>query len=1166
MRLSHDAAEAPSGHEGDALVLPDPWLRELHPRRGGLSVPRLDIDEALAGTARTAIERYSEVVDAMLGAPATEPEIAARARAHLGGTPDPLGAAAVAAGIAATAWLDDDERLPAFVELWLAEHGPAFAAIAFIEVGRVDVGLPYSVRRAIARSLGRRSRSQNPAGPPQSAVRSALSAAKEKLGTGVPLSFTDNLRGSHRRWVEVALLRRLRTFLAHADDREYEEAVKRLEERRRTPYQMAIAAYLVPTRPDWLDQCCASQELLDDGTMERFLLCSASDRGHLDLLGKPKHRWGWDAGWQPDVIGTLLDALGAETVPFLNRILDEHSPESGGWKTAVEALSLIPADEAFQAMVDRLGHRQVRARVVEAAGRRPGQAVRFLSPVAAGTSPAADFAGTVLTGLLVSDPALLDTVPAEVRTALTPVLASLERIEEASPGDLPALLADPPWARPRSRRKPLVIEGLAVPADRRLVWEPGERDRWAESECWYAGAYPWPPESEANHDWEGDARLYREGELETSRMVGLLLKGADELVRPLLAEWNTDDVWLAEQWLPRMIARFGLDAHPIALRVATHVPAAHGGVLLPFLDAEVAQVMADWLARLKTGRRHARAWFARYGLAAVPLLLPAALGGPGKERRAAEGALLHLAAAHGPEPIVEAAGAYGDEAAAEIATLLATDPLEVLPARMPKIPAWADTAMLPQPLLRGRDRALPAAATGHVLTILAMCKPGEPPYPGLEVVREACDPGSLAAFGWAVFQRWLASGAPGKDGWALTQLGLIGDDDTVRRLTPLIKAWPGESGSARAAAGLDVLAAIGSDVALLHLHGIARTMKFKGLRARAQEKIDEIAAALELTTDQLADRAVPDFGLDTEGGMVLDYGPRRFRVGFDEQLRPYVVQEDGKIRKDLPRPAAGDDAALAPAAKRRFTDLKKEVRAIADREIRRLERAMTTGRSRSLEEFRTYLVGHGLMWHIARRLVWLAEEEGRVTAFRLSEDRTFADVADDEFTPAETARIGVAHPLRLGDDLGAWSELFADYEILQPFQQLGRPLHVLTEEERASGRLRRFEGAVAPYGKAKGMSQDLWGEGTKGRPADGWIARKVTGGRYVVADLNPGLSVGGYMGDYPEQRLTAVWLADEPGPYREGAEGTLRFGDLDPVDASEVIVELTRMTAADGGS
>ena len=47
----------------------------------------------------------------------------------------------------------------------------------------------------------------------------------------------------------------------------------------------------------------------------------------------------------------------------------------------------------------------------------------------------------------------------------------------------------------------------------------------------------------------------------------------------------------------------------------------------------------------------------------------------------------------------------------------------------------------------------------------------------------------------------------------------------------------------------------------------------------------EVAEQRDLTPEELADRLVPDLGLDADGSLTLDFGPRAFRVGFDGSLR-----------------------------------------------------------------------------------------------------------------------------------------------------------------------------------------------------------------------------------------------------------------------------------------
>ena len=39
---------------------------------------------------------------------------------------------------------------------------------------------------------------------------------------------------------------------------------------------------------------------------------------------------------------------------------------------------------------------------------------------------------------------------------------------------------------------------------------------------------------------------------------------------------------------------------------------------------------------------------------------------------------------------------------------------------------------------------------------------------------------------------------------------------------------------------------------------------------------------------ELEDRIAPDLGLDAQGALVRDFGPRQFKLGFDESLKPVV--------------------------------------------------------------------------------------------------------------------------------------------------------------------------------------------------------------------------------------------------------------------------------------
>ncbi|MGI5500832.1 DUF4132 domain-containing protein [Lentzea sp. CA-135723] len=718
------------------------------------------------------------------------------------------------------------------------------------------------------------------------------------------------------------------------------------------------------------------------------------------------------------------------------------------------------------------------------------------------------------------------------------------RVPDAPAEALPRVLAEPPWTHRRPQPKPVVLKDLPVPAPT-ITWLPGERDEWLALKGWWTARHG---------NWEPLAERMREGRYPTRDDHQLFESAPEDLARPLLAGWTPTDTWRSEGWGRRITARFELDALPPMLRLAASNPHVSGVVLLPYATAEVAALMADWFVRLKSARAFAVSWLARHRDTAARLLLPSALGPAGPARRNAEFALRHL---HLETDVVALATALSPEAGAAIRALIEIDPVDVLPSKLPAVGAWADVALLPQVLLADCSGALPAAATKNLLMTAALSKQ-DAVYAGLPPAVEACDRSSLAEFGWALFGRWLDVGSPAKDGWALTALGWFGDDETVRRLAPLIRLWPGEAQHARAVAALDVLAQIGSEAALTALNSIAERVKFKGLKAKAQEKVTDIAAALGLSRDQLSDRLVPRFGLDEAATLVIDYGPRQFTVGFDEQLKPFVLNPDGKRRKDLPKPGARDDQELAPAEHKRFATLKKDVRSIAADLIHRLERSMVDQRTWTAEEFHTVLAGHPLLAHLARRLVWITDTG---TSFRLAEDRTLADVNDDEFTLPDTATVRLAHPVHLAERVDAWGRLFADYELLQPFLQLGRPTHAFAPGD-VIPQLGRYLDRDAPVGKVLGLTKRGW---LRCQPQDNgiepWMTRPLPSGGALVASLDPGIAVG--MVDLePEQRFHELWYsATGEGAWVAPREGLPTTFEVDEVTASELLSELESLHA-----
>ncbi|WP_327001669.1 DUF4132 domain-containing protein [Dactylosporangium sp. NBC_01737] len=1095
----------------DLLVFTPAWRKVFIPRRGGAPGPALKHDKARGAGL---IDAAQHAIGTRLAHPDSDPALAEAGLEYLA---DPATGPAAGAGVVTAvvsfhlAWTNT-ARLAWLADLWIATRGVVFAAEATVSAVGLDVGGHSHNGRAIPPRLLRR---------------------------------TTGGWGFFPHW--VALAGRVRAALAVASDDDHAAAVAVLQAHRaQSPQHRLATSFLVPGRRSWVDEDCAALAGGTDQYLSKLAWCTASTAEHLAQVA-PSSSW-WlirDA----EALATAVDGAGTAVTPHLLEWLDLGHADAESQQRIVGMLAQFPTDEAFAALVARLDRKYVPLAALDAARRFPRRALRLLAADDARAARDMLRVHVLANRDLVAEE--LPALPHAARERVEAILADLSVVPEAPASALPELLVTPPWTVRRRQASPPVVAGLTCTAAPVIRWAPGERDAWAAMRA--RPADWWALETSI----EQAAEHYRAGDLLGHHEVTLMLTAPDDLVARLLPGWRPKRIWDGPQWFPQLVARFELAALPAALHLAAAEPASCTELLLPFAAPEVATHMAGALMRLKSLRSLVMAWFDRHPADAALALVPAALGPSGPARRAAEESLRMIAVRHRAE-VLAAAAAYGPPSAAALETLLGGSSLQTLPAKIPDLPAWADPSLLPRILLKDRTAALGNDATRHLCTMLAISRPGEV-YAGVPVVLDVVDRRSLAEFAWAMFTQWQAVGAPPKEPWPLHALQWLGDDDTVRRLSPVIRAWPGEGGHAKAVTGLDVLAGIGSDLALTHLSGIAQKAKFKGLKERATEKVAEVAANLGLTADQLADRLVPDLGLDPTGTLRLDYGPRQFVVGFDEQLKPYVTDATGARRKDLPKPGARDDQDLAPAAYARFGALKKDVRTIAADQIHRLEAAMVSRRRWTASSFHDHLVTHPLLGHIVRRLVWTAHVDSTVAtvAFRVAEDGTYADPSDDTYELPSGATVGLAHPRLLADQLSAWASVFSDYEILQPFAQLGRRVEALTAEERASTELTRFAGLKVPTTTLLGLERRGWQRGTpQDAGVQGWIWRPVPAGRAVVIDLNPGIPIGAH--SYaPDQEITTIWLNDRPWGDWLPRQLTRTFGELDDVTASEMLRDLT---------
>lgn len=968
----------------------------------------------------------------------------------------------------------------------------------------------------------------------------------------------------------VALFEQLRYAIVVADETDYQEAERYAGAIRGKNSDTKIAcAHLFPNNSAWAIECVEQQLKDTEGLLKECVMPADVFVRYLKA--------------NPQYFQSIRSAL------FLQvHLHDEAAVDAfgvaltqaiGHKETTKEALKVVTqmwVPQLVALLVNGIDNNEIRGALDKLAKQFPAAALKISIECALSSRKRAIEGWAVR--LALQEPAALPSALAAIsepeRIRFEGILAALKR-DSADLAQLPALLREPPWTRGVRQQDLPVVEAAQIETEEKIEWSP---QALAKAKAYESPSYLLSRQQEGKFPTDlalkasGIERLLQGQPVEPADIQFQSYSRAcphHVLVAPVqtrLLLWNS---YPAKSWcswyddrepINALLAEYGLAALP-GLRSYVQTYPEKGLPLIAEIDSPgFVDIALHAMRNLKKAKDSAVSWVKAHPRTVLTSALPLAFRPAHSAARDNARHAIRWLASNGCEPTApEIAMAYGPEMSAALDALLSADPLLVLPGKMPKLPNFFVAASFRRPELASGE-ALPLSAVEHIGSMLTISRL-DSPYPGLDFVKASCSRASLAEFAWDLFEAWMASGAPSKEAWAFTALGLFGDDETARRLSPRIREWPGESAHARAVAGLDLLAAIGSDVALMHLNGIAGKVKFKGLQERAKEKIAAVAEARGFSTEELADRLVPDLGLDENGSLELDFGPRKFFVSFDETLKPYVKDAQGARLKDLPKPIKNDEAALAAGATERFKQMKKDAKVIASLQVIRLEMGMVNRRRWSASDFNLFFLEHPLMRHLAARLVWGVYQQDRLQQnFRVAEDWTLADAGDSHYDLPGNAMVGISHILEMPKETTeAFGQVFADYKILQPFKQLGRETYSLTTGELKLTTLSRFADKVVTTGSVMGLVNRGW---ERGQAQDGgWVGefnKFVGDGIQVDLHLDPGTIVGDLSYE-PKQKLPEVTLRKR-GSFDK--DGLLTFGDLDPILTSEILRDIDMLAPA----
>lgn len=366
---------------------------------------------------------------------------------------------------------------------------------------------------------------------------------------------------------------------------------------------------------------------------------------------------------------------------------------------------------------------------------------------------------------------------------------------------------------------------------------------------------------------------------------------------------------------------------------------------------------------------------------------------------------------------------------------------------------WLEEAALP-PLFNLNSGRVPDESIRFMLYRMSRIKEISSDIEARFIIRNI-DREKAAPFALALITLFNEKNGKPEYKYLMVLAALLGNDAVVEKIRLTVDRWIEESRYKMAEYGVGALALQGSDKALRWVEWYSRKYKSKkaNVGAAALAALEVAAGELGITTHELGDRIVPDFGFE---GLFKHFkvDGEEYRAFIDSNFKIAFFNEDNKKLKSIPSAA---DAAL----KDEFKSIAKEVRDIVKSQSPRLEYYLIIQRRWTVEKWQQFFLNNPVMFIYATRLLWgVYDDKGTLSqTFLCNEDTSLQDINQDEMTPDETKYIGIVHPSQLNpEDRQQWKKLFFDLSIESIFPQLERPLPDLQGIDLAGKILGKFEG------------------------------------------------------------------------------------------------------------
>lgn len=255
---------------------------------------------------------------------------------------------------------------------------------------------------------------------------------------------------------------------------------------------------------------------------------------------------------------------------------------------------------------------------------------------------------------------------------------------------------------------------------------------------------------------------------------------------------------------------------------------------------------------------------------------------------------------------------------------------------------------------------------------------------------------------------------------------------------------------------LETLAAIGNLDAFGIINNIEAKAKYSVYKRAIAARKKKFTKLLEqFTPEELADRSVPSHEL-INGKKTIEVGDVKALLQLNESKVNITWETtSGKIQKTVPAHLKTDFAAEIKSVKAEGKSIVETINSQA----RKFEKSWIQQRTWALDNWKKFILSHGLLNVVCEKLIWIMENNGVNTSFMIQYTQPI-DYQGNTIELTENASIRLWHPSLVSvEETLAWRNRIFDQQIKQPFKQAFREVYLLTPaEELTNDHSNRFAG------------------------------------------------------------------------------------------------------------